>query len=86
MSDPTAKTKKNIQAGETKFEYATTIKGEPLLGHAVRVTDPHGNAIDVPAGDLFQFAAAAFVAPYRQQALDAAVEDGDFKSVLLGRI
>lgn len=86
MADPAAKTKKTIKAGETTFEFATTIRGEPLLGHAVRVTDPHGNAIDVPAKDLFQFAAAAFVAPYRQQALDSAVEDGDFKSILLGRI
>ncbi|RLC88651.1 MAG: hypothetical protein DRJ03_01900 [Chloroflexi bacterium] len=86
MQDPAAKNKKSLEIGKTKFEYATTIRGEPLLQHDVRVVDPHGNAIDVPAEDIFRFAAAAFVAPHRQQALTAAVEDGDFTSVLLGRI
>jgi len=86
MADPSAKTKKLVEVGKTKFELGVTIKGEPLLDHDVRVTDPHGNALDVPARDLFEFAAEAFVAPYRKKALDSALEDGDFVSVLLGRI
>lgn len=86
MTDPTAKNRKVIDAAGTKFEFAVTIRGEPLLAHDVRITLPHGNSLDVPAKALLQFAVEAFVAPARTAALNAAIEDGDFPSILLGKI
>lgn len=86
MDSPMAKSKRVLDIGETKFELAVTIRDEPLMNHTVRIADAHGNSVDVPAKDLFNFTAQAFVLPHRKSAMDLASEDGDFYSILLNKI